>query len=281
MNKFYIPFYYLIHSRLKSKTDQLSWLIIFIFPQLLITLYVSNFDILLTTSIFLVSQLTFNTLYEIGYLENDIKTTLNEKNPTKRVSTDEYDYLAKNYNFLVYSRYFFVFMTLGLLYFISSSNEITLNLMEFISLLLISRVFFFLHNTNRNNFNLITFSVLAITKYIFPFVLIFNDDILLVSVLLIILFPLLRVIEHSTHKRYNFQKFAKIVGNHDKFRVIYYFMISLLFSINSYFNQNTISNIFVLLSIYFLAYRVSSYILIKKKFYKRDDIKNKDLQVKD
>ena len=230
MFKFYIPFYYLFHSRLKTKMDMLSWIIIFIIPQFSITYAYVHLDLETFALLFVLSQVIFNTLYEIGYIENDIHTTKNEKIPTLRLDKQNTDYVKKNYINIVYIKYFIVILFTGLLIRINSHFSFDLNIKSFIVLLIVNRIFFYWHNSIRNRINLLTFSVLAITKYIFPIVLfVGSNHVLYASLLSITAFPALRIIEHSTHKRYTFSDYAKIIGNHDKFRILYYSTFLLLF----------------------------------------------------
>jgi len=284
MLKFYMPFYYLIYSRLKSKIDFISWIIIFIIPPFILTYTYVDINFGSFILLFLLSQIIFNTLYEIGYIENDIATTKSEEKPTLRLDEKSYAYIQKNYNKIITFRYLTVFISIALLYVINSYFELKLNILPFLLLLVLNRVFFYWHNHVRSRWNLLTFSMLAITKYIFPFILFVESDKLLFLILLsIVLFPLLRVIEHSTHKRYDFTQYAQFIGNHDKFRVAYYSFFILL-GVALYFFSIYSKEDFVVamaLLLYFFFYRVASYLLLHKGLYKRDEIKNKDLYVKD
>ena len=283
MYKFYFPFYYLFYSRLKTKIDQISWFIIFIIPPFLIAYVYSEINLLSYIVLFLLSQIVFNTLYEVGYIENDISTTKNEKTPTLRLDPKSAKYIKNNYLKIIYFRYIIVLISLGILYWINNYFDFKLNVFSFLVLLIINRVFFYWHNSVRNRWNLLTFSVLAITKYIFPIILFVHSDKLFYPCLFaIIVFPILRIIEHSTHKRYNFIKYAKLIGNHDKFRILYYGVFSILTLGLFIFSVIKKEDFLVIISIfiYFLIYRLSSYFLVKRGMYKRDDLKNKDLYVR-
>lgn len=285
MLKFYLPFYYLVYSRLKTKIDFISWMIIWMVPQFILSYVYADITLGKFTLLFLLTQLIFNSLYEIGYIENDVSTTDKEENPTLRLSSEVYAYMKQNYHRVIYIRYAIVLLSLTVLYWLNGSFDIHLNIGNFILLLLVTRLFFYWHNSIRNKINLLTFSILAVTKYIFPFTLfvIDNKELFYLSLFSMTLFPLLRIIEHSTHKRYAFTTYAKLVGNHDKFRIIYYLFFLSLFAfcyvvLPSIFDDYQV--IFLLL-IYFLLYRVSSYLLLKRGLYKRDVLKSKDLFIKE
>ena len=85
MNKLYFPFYYLYVSRLKTKLEQISWIIIFIIPQLLVTHQYQTLSSVIFILLFFTSQVVFNSLYEIGYIENDVKTSKIEKKIEKGI----------------------------------------------------------------------------------------------------------------------------------------------------------------------------------------------------
>ncbi|MAJ23538.1 MAG: hypothetical protein CMI75_07140 [Candidatus Pelagibacter sp.] len=273
MVKFYIPFYYLFHTRLKTKMEIFSWQIIFIVPQFLITYFYLELRIDIFLQLFLLSQLIFHTLYEVGYIENDTITTKKEINPTLRLNKKSAKYVKNNFQKLIYFRYFIVILLLGLLNSINLSLKFELNVASFILVLLFNRLFFLFHNHLRSRLNILTFFILAVTKYIFPLVLfISNESILYPIILSVIAFPLLRSIEICTLKRHNFKNFVKIIVNLDKFRILYY-LISLITCIIiwhfSYLSDQNIS-LAILIFIYFALFRAVSYFLIKKGIYKRD-----------
>ena len=273
MFKFYIPFYYLIHTRLKTNIDLLSWQIIFIIPQFIITYFYLNIRSDIFVLIFFITQLAFHTLYEIGYIENDNLTTKNEKKPTLRLNRGGAAFIKKNYSKVIYVKYLMVLLFVGLLYWINTFVAYRLNIFSFISLLVLNRIFFFLHNNMRSRLNILTFFVLSITKFVFPLVLFIRFETLLYPILLsAIIFPLLRSIEISTLKRHNFKFFSKIIGDIDRFRILFYLSTSLLFITLWLFSFLNIKNfsVSIFILVYFLLFRISTYFLIKEGVYRRD-----------
>ena len=251
----------------------ISWQIIFIIPQFFITSLYTEIRLGIFFQLFLLSQLIFHTLYEIGYIENDNPTIKKEKNPTLRLDKRSATYIESNYKKIIYFRYCGVLLFLGLLYFIDTHFKFETNVIFFIWLLLFNRIFFYFHNNIRNRFNILTFFILAVTKYIFPLVLFVSiENVLYPIILFVIAFPLLRSIEICMLKRHNFIKFVKIVTNLDKFRILYYLIGSIVCLVIWYFSVINDQNfrIAILLFVYFLIYRVASYFLIKKGIYKRD-----------
>lgn len=283
MFKFYIPFYYLIHTRLRTNIDLLSWQIIFIIPQFTITYFYLNIRSDIFVLIFFITQLAFHTLYEIGYIENDNLTTKNEKKPTLRLNRKGSAFIKKNYSKVIYVKYLIVLLLVGLLYWINTFAAYRLNIFSFISLLVLNRIFFFLHNNIRSRLNILTFFVLSITKFIFPLVLFIDFETLLYPILLsVIIFPLLRSIEISTLKRHDFKFFSKIIGDIDRFRILFYLIASLLFITLWFFSFLGIKNfsVSIFILVYFLLFRISTYFLIKEGIYRRDIKTKKNVHYK-
>ena len=283
MFKFYISFYYLIHTRLRTNIDLLSWQIIFIIPQFTITYFYLNIRSDIFVLIFFITQLAFHTLYEIGYIENDNLTTKNEKKPTLRLNRKGSAFIKKNYSKVIYVKYLIVLLLVGLLYCINTFAAYRLNIFSFISLLVLNRIFFFLHNNIRSRLNILTFFVLSITKFIFPLVLFIDFETLLYPILLsVIIFPLLRSIEISTLKRHDFKFFSKIIGDIDRFRILFYLIASLLFITLWFFSFLGIKNfsVSIFILVYFLLFRISTYFLIKEGIYRRDIKTKKNVHYK-
>ena len=283
MFKFYFPFYYLIHTRLKTNIDLLSWQIIFIIPQFTITYFYLNIRSDIFILIFFITQLAFHSVYEIGYIENDNLTTKNEKKPTLRLNREGSGFIKKNYSKVIYVKYLTVLLLVGLLYWINTFAAYRLNIFSFISLLVLNRIFFFLHNNIRSRLNILTFFVLSITKFIFPLVLFIEFEILLYPMLLsVIIFPLLRSIEISTLKRHNFKSLSKIIGDIDRFRILFYLIASLLFIALWLFSFLGIKDfsVSIFILVYFLLFRISTYFLIKEGIYRRDIKTKKNVHYK-
>ncbi len=283
MIKFYIPLYYLINTRLKTKMEIFSWNLIFILPQFLITSYYLNYKLDFFFLIFFISQLIFHSLYEIGYIENDIKTVNKEKNPTIRLDKKSFFYVKNNYINIISWKYFTITIFLIVLHIINLNQINEIFFYPFIILLIINRLFFYFHNKLRNRFNIISFFMLATLKYIFPLLLFVDVNTLLYPVLLsVITFPLLRTIEICTLKRFNFKNFSKKITNLDKFRILYYLTFSVIIIIGWYFSIINNKNFYITILIftYFSLYRISTYLLIKRGIYKRDVRTNKQYPLK-
>ena len=229
MYQYFLPFSYLISSRLKTKYELLSWQIIFFIPLIIITYFFLEIRSNLFIHLFLVSQIIFYSLYETGYIENDIITTKKETNPTIRLNKIKINFITKNYFRLISFRFLVALFFIIIIFWLDSISAYRLNLMNFLILLILTRIIFYIHNNIRNRLTIITFFLLSILKYTFPIILFINEEKIFFPLLLtFITFPLLRTIEVTTLKRYNFKKFSKLVGDIDKFRILYYLFVFII-----------------------------------------------------
>lgn len=275
MNSFYLPFVYLFKSRLKTKMNKISWFIIYIIPIYFIGLSVSTTEILNYSFIFSLALIVFNSVYELGYLENDIQTTKKETNPTYRIDKKTYDFLDYNYYKIIV---FKIITIISILVFIYVLFKDEVYIMNFIIGLFIIRFFFYIHNKIRNKFNILTFFLLSSTKYILPLVLVLKLNELFSIWYILFLFPILRSIEHSTKLKYKLSYWAVTIGNHDLFRIKYYLLV---FIVSMYFYfSDLIDYSFLVFILYFLLYRIATYILVNKNMHKRINTGQSDLSVK-
>jgi len=270
MLKFLIPCYYLFYSRLKSKIEKISWFIIYVIPIYILGLFYISSDYFIFTTIFILSILIFNSIYEIGYIENDTKTILNEENPTLRLKVKDYDIFKEKYFIIIFLKIFISSSLLFLAYILSDIFLFKIYITQFLIILFLIRILFYMHNKIRNRANIITFFTLSTTKYSAPLFLILPlNNLLSVWIISFFLFPLLRTIEHSTKKKYAFIEWIGFVGNHDIFRVKYYSIMLITVCIINYLYTDTTLLVVLLLFIYFFIFRVSSYFLVKNKLYQR------------
>lgn len=273
---FFLPFIYLINTRLKTKFELISWQIIFFIPQLVITYYYLDIRSNIFIHLFLISQIIFYSIYETGYIQNDIVTTKKEKKPTIRLNKKNFNFIVKNYTKLINFRYFLALFFFIILYWLDTFTAYRLNILNFFLILLLTKIIFFIHNSIRNRFTIITYFLLSILKYSFPIILFINfDKIIYPLIITTMIFPILRVIEVTTLNRYKYKSFKKFIGNIDKFRISYYLIFFVgIVATKLFFGLSNI-NFYLSISIilYFLFFRISCFYLVKHKIYKRDEAK--------
>ncbi len=284
MREFYfIPFFYLINSRLKTKFELISWQIIFFIPVLIITYYHLDIRSNVFIHLFLLSQLIFYSIYEIGYIENDVVTVKNEKDPTIRLNKENTKYIEKNYSKIINSRYLVFLLSSILLLWIDLWIEYVLNIELFLFCVLITRLIFYVHNKIRNRFTIITFFLLSISKFSFPLILFVNlEKINYALFLALLVFPILRTIEIFFLRRFKFKFIGKIITDIDKFRIIYYLTLFILFIMAYFLSVLNIYEFYIGITIilYFLLFRIICFFLIKGSIYKRDKKVKKKFQNK-
>lgn len=266
MYNYIFPMVYLFDSRLKSKIERTSWFIIYVIPVFTLSYALSPKNILEFSVLFILAIFSFFSLYEVGYIENDIKTTINESNPTIRIENEKQIFLRKNYYFIQNSKIIVMLILLFFANFVSNEFEINLHWLSFISCLVFIRIAFYAHNRFRNRLNILTFLCLSIGKYFSPILLFLPlYDYHILFVLTFFMFPFLRTLEHATKPKYNLPKLIKFLGNLDIFRVKYYFVMFLSSLVVFFIFQNYHALISVLVMAYFLIYRSSALFFISKK----------------
>jgi hypothetical protein len=222
------------------------------------------------TVFFLFAVVIFNSVYETGYIENDTRTILREDTPTLRLKKEDYTFFKEKYYLILFLKVGLSVFLLFLVNLLADKLSYEVYILRYIVLLIGIRFFFYLHNVIRNRINILTFFSLSSTKYIAPLFLLLPWDALMISWMVsLFLFPIVRTMEHATKKKYELIKWIKFVGHHDLFRIKYYGFILLIFSIMYIFSPKDIILTSFILFIYFLIFRISSYILVKKKIYKR------------
>lgn len=267
---------YLFESRLKSRIERISWFIIYIIPVFILVYAPSSIDVLIFIIMFLIAILSFFSLYEAGYIENDIKTTINEVNPTIRIDKSKQFFLEKNYYFVQVFKIIVTILLLSALKLLADNFGVKLYWLQFIICLFFMRLSFYTHNRIRNRLNILTFMCLSVSKY-FSIILLFLPfkNFLYLLVLAFLIFPLLRTLEHATKPKYELPILIKIIGNHDIFRVKYYFVMFLLSIILFLTLKNDFSILALTLMTYFLIYRVSALIFLNKKAHTMNSVRKK------
>ena len=84
--RFTFPFLYYFVSRINSRIKQIAWAIVNVFPILWLCVMITDMNVYLTVLVYFLALCAMMSIYEVGYLENDIITTKKEKNPTKRLT---------------------------------------------------------------------------------------------------------------------------------------------------------------------------------------------------
>lgn len=235
----FIPISYTIYSRLESKKHFLSWAYLFPFFGFFAYFFYGEFSSLLIYPLFFYAVIS---LYEIGYLYNDIYSVKKERSPTDRVFDQ---WFVVNFNRLVLSRVIFVILFLFLIWMLIPFDKFVV----FFTFLMLLGFSFYLHNTIRGRLNVLTFCFLSFMKY--STLLVFLNDYTLIA-LTFLSFTFLRTIEYAAVKKH-IPKLDFITKDFHSFRMVYYFILVVL-SFFMAFNK-IIDFEYVLIPLYFFIYR--------------------------
>lgn len=250
----FFPVSYTVYSRIRGIKELMSW--IYLFPaycMILTLVYGSDNNFLFFPIIFI----AIISLYEIGYLFNDVKSIKNESNPTKRINDP---WIFNNFKKLVIARLCYIIFFSCVLYFYIDELIFSRYIL-FLSLLGFA---FYIHNKIRGRTNVFTFCILSFLKYAATLVLIKDFEVFYLTFLA---FPLLRTIEYCAIKGYC-KKIESIAFSLHEFRVFYYFIFSFLLVLFLIFDAIDFSYIFI--PFYFLIYRLLVLMYTRKDSKKND-----------
>jgi hypothetical protein len=269
MLKFLAPFNYLYLSRLKSKLEIYS--IIWIYPLYLFVFVflIYGFEWIPGLFLFVLVLISWMSIYEIGYMENDAITIQKEQEPNIRIEANDIIFIQANFNKIVAFRILFFLSLMGVIFF---SRLLPLNqVLFFIAYVAFTRLVFYLHNTIRSRWNIVTYFFLCVLKYfIIPIMFLGWNHGIEPYLIMLISFPLLRTMEHSVKSKYQFVKFREMLGSLDTFRVVYYsFCLALV--VLGYFMFNLSLN-WVYAIFYFFIFRAGIFLMIKMGVYSRKKI---------
>lgn len=264
MRLFFIPGSYLYYSRLGSIVLAASLFIIFIFPISGLCFTSSH----LTLSVFFISLLiawiAFYAIYEIGYLRNDVFTVRREETPNNRIASKDQDFFQSFVGKLTVVRVLWAIAGLSILLFILPHKAV----FQFSLFLILTLSFFMLHNTVRSKKNILTYFCLNISKIAtIPALFLDWQELWTYLPYLIIIFSLLRTLEHASKPKYGIKKLSRLWNRLDSFRVLYFSILLILLLLLK------TSQIWIILTVYFLLYRIASFWGVKKLSVKKLKLK--------
>ncbi|WP_165743737.1 hypothetical protein [Pseudoalteromonas sp. Z9A6] len=225
------------------------------------------------TLIFLISVCAFFSIYDLGYIENDVKTVLKEHNPTIRINSKAFEYYQENYLWVILVKTSISLFLLLVIHLLSKLYVIETNILHFSICIFITRIVFYFHNKIRSVWNVLTFSLLSLCKYVSLLVLFAPaSELIYYIALAILMFPVVRALEHATKPKYGLIYIQKIVGSADLFRVKYYFLI-LIFSLLLPSLIHKFDYFYSSIFLYYLIYRLIICLLVKYKSEKINTIR--------
>ena len=253
---FTIPYIYFLKTRLKSSIQKISWLFVYFIPGIILfNNYrpINNFNDII---ICLIGIFVINLFYENGYIENDSKTIKFEKKPQIRINKSEINFINKYFSVVLVFRILIAVNFLIIYYFLTNDFYSTL-ILSLISLLI--QIIYICYNRIRsivNLFLIFPLSFLRFYGFVLPFVPIesLNQFIIIVS----FIYPISKTLEFATRKRFKISFFIEYLTDIDKFRILYYFLISIGFYLMR------VDCIFIFIGLYYFFLRVLGFVIIRR-----------------
>lgn len=267
---FIIPFVYLFNSRLHLRVERISWVFINPIVLFLATWLLSNLPLGEHILLFLLAFLVWQSLYEIGYIYNDVFTTKNEVDPTLRLGERGASFIERRFALIVTFRSAISALAFLGIVWLDQYKNLNLHVLWFLGVLGLSCIAFVAHNSIRNRLNIITFGVLSATKYsALPLLMVAEGQEVVGLLVSLTMFPLVRTLEHATKKKYLVGWLKKIVGVFPLFRIKYY-VVALSFACVAYWLIDD-DKVIVFISIYsyFLVYRVGVWFVVRKNIIRQ------------
>lgn len=265
-----IPFLYFLKTRLKGKVQRVSWICVYFVPSFVLFNYFASLIEYKNILLLVIGITLINYIYENGYIQNDVKTTKKEKDPTLRLAIEEMQNIEKNWSQILFLRGVISLVLIALFYFISSEISQTIVL---VSVALFLQFLYLIYNSIRNIWNLILIlpiSYIRFYGFILPFVV--SANLFEFLIITIFLYPLSKFLEFTKQPRYNLGVISKLVGNVDSFRVKYYSILVLISLFIFFQNQDYIY--FLSISVYYLIFRIGTFYVMKKSKSVQDELLN-------
>jgi hypothetical protein len=266
MVKFFIPFAYFLRTRAKKPIQLFSWFCVFVFPSFLLFHLTWNRATGLGTEflIYTFELIMLFTIYEIGYIENDIVTIRHEKNPTIRLPKVQI-YWGNNHLIIIILLRYSIFL---ILFFLAARFLPGFFRFQwrFLIALLALQLIFVIYNRTRAWWVIPLFFMLVFLRFA-SYGMIYQpiNDLPWYTLVASLVFPVPNVLEWIKKKKPDLVLMAKFMGNIDTFRVQYYTLLT-IFSVGLLlYTPSKYSKAFLFIAGYFLIYRTIGLIALKAK----------------
>lgn len=257
INYILIPNFYFLKTRLKDNKLRFSWFLTYLIPICIFLGVMADKLSLYNVLSFILSLSLINYAYEDGYIYNDIITTQHEANPTLRLPIQDILYIRERIKNIYLLRFS---ISLSMLLFIFLFSELKYTILSFIVYFTINFIYYVYNNT-RTILNLFLIIPLSFFRFFGVVIIYFySNDFLLQIFVLILLYPLSKFIEFSTRDRFNISLAKKYIKDFNYFRVVYYFIVSLV--VYFIYADDKYYFVYLIVALYYFLYRVLCLILI-------------------
>lgn len=268
MRDYLIPFFYTAKTRLKRNEKRVAYIFTVILPIFLYAItysYLNHKDYGITLLATTIGIIGVMSIYEIGYIRNDIYAIKREKDPTLRLSDDEISFVQRNMTTILAVKYIIALIALVCIF------ALKLDWIYYLIGLVLIEVFYFAHNLFRGKISIFTFFVLNTLKYVVPLLFIGGRVYTLIAVFIFAI-SIPRTIEKSAQKKFNIKVIQTVLDNIDLnyMRVMYY--LALVINILAQYSMIHISIVYIVISVYYLIYRgiVAAIILFRARAKKNN-----------
>ena len=214
---FFLPGYYTATTRLGTLKQRIAFVSTYFIPCAITFFSQFSFNHHSLSAYFL-TVLAVYTVYEIGYIYNDLELVKREVAPTVRVSAIESAFYEKNKTLIYLVRGGWVLCVLAIL------RTITPVLFpNIIFTIVIIAVFFTWHNKLRNRYSILLYGVLAFARYL-GFILLFINWVDAIWTFFAI--TLCSIIEFSNKEKYSLHTIPRSITT-DQFRVYYLVLLGI------------------------------------------------------
>lgn len=258
-----LPFCYLFKTRLRRRQDLISWVLIHPLPVLFIAFAAHSpeqpLSILFVPIIGLVA---FQSLYEIGYIDNDVFTIKHELNPTLRLLQLDAAFLESNFGIVAAGRVA-IFVSCLVLIAQITSEQSRVALYPFGLVCAMTMVAFAIHNRVRNRWNIFTYTILSAGRYVSVPLLAWGLDAPGILIVAFLMMPFPRTLEHASKPKYRLGMLQQITVPFERFRPLYYFITLCVYVSVVGFRGEALLGVIVL-SLFFI-YRLAVFIAVRNR----------------
>ena len=261
MKNYVLPFFYTFHTRIKKNVKKIAYLFTFIIPVFLYGISVTDIkyeSILWAIVAITVSLIGTMSIYELGYIRNDMFAIKKEKKPTLRLTEKEILYIEENFREIIAIKYLIAIISLGIIYLMGYGW------IKYLIGLILIEVFYYSYNNFRYKISILNFFVLSTLRYIVPLLILsIHLGVLVAVFILVISIP--RTIEKAAEKRFNIRILYFINNTIDLnlLRFLYYIVLFISVVIQVFISD--ISNLFLILTGYYLFYRGAIFMAVSIK----------------
>ena len=206
-----VPMLYTISTRLPSPILIVSWLVVFVVPQVVLAA-LNGRNGFYAALHFLSLFLTTNYVYENGYLENDLRTVKREEKPTIRLSPDVFQRMDEDYRLIQILR------GIVLAFLFGAAVAFETELISMLGLGALAAVFK-LYNRTRKRIGLLWLFIMTSLRFSVPVIGYLNLGEYLVWLLA---YPVPKTIEFASRSRYELSLLRFVKMSFEWFRLVYY-----------------------------------------------------------